>query len=433
MDLELLKYQIMYQKQSKTQVKLNDKQNKAYSLMTQGKSIFLTGKAGSGKTKCLQMFIETYKHSKNMGITSTTGISALLFGGTTLHSYLGIGLGTQSVDTLLEKIFKFGWLLKRWKSLEILIIDEVSMLSPELFDKLEELSRLVRHDERPFGGVQLILSGDFCQLPVVKSDKFCFESKKWNKCIQDTIYLTDIIRQTDPEFQECLNNVRLGLTPKKTRILLKSRLNAKLVNEHGIKPTKLYSTNSSVEHINNKELDILAESDPDFYEYVMEIDVSSKVKPYVIEKNVKNCSALDKLQLCVGVQVMLIMNMDIDNGLVNGSRGVVTRFVDDIPIVKFLNGEERTIDYYTWEIEENNRKVMSITQIPLKIAYALTIHRSQGCSLDYAEVDLSNCFEYGQAYVALSRVRNIKGISILGLDFDKISAHPKAIEFYRDL
>lgn len=432
MELELLKYQIM---SKQIDIKLTSSQQEAYSFMKEGKSVFITGSAGTGKTSCIKLFIKLYKESKIMGITSTTGISALLFGGTTLHSFLGIGLGKGSVEELCSKIFKRSYLRKRWCELETLIIDEVSMLSPVLFDKLEEIARRVRYNERPFGGIQLILSGDFCQLPCIGTDTFCFESKMWSKCVDHTVYLSEIIRQKDLDFQECLNNVRIGYISSKTRKLLKSRVRVELKNNFGVRPTKLYSTNYSVDYINNKELDVLAESDPDFYEYKMETHIYKGVKnpKSMIEKYKKKCSVPETIQLCVGAQVMLLYNLDLDNGLVNGSRGVIKGFCDDLPVVKFLNGRELVIDYYTWEVEELGKKIMRVIQIPLKLAYALTIHRSQGCSLDYVELDLSNIFEYGQAYVGLSRVKNLEGLSILGIDFDNINAHPKAVEFYKEL
>lgn len=434
MELETIKYQIM-SKKLENEIKLTKKQNEAYSLMSKGENVFVTGMAGTGKTALIKLFIKVYKQNKIMGVTSTTGISALLFGGTTIHSFTGIGLGTASVDELCKKIIKMSYLRKRWCELETLIIDEVSMLSPVLFDKLEEIARRVRQIDKPFGGIQLIVSGDFLQLPCVGSDDFCFESKQWNHCIPNVVYLTEIIRQKDISFQTCLNNVRVGLISSDTRELLNSRLNVELKNDFGIKPTKLYSTNESVDYINNKELDILAESNPDFFEYNMETHLSPGVKngEYTIEKYKKNCNAPDTIQLCVGAQVMLLYNMDLDGGLVNGSRGVIKDFIGDTPIVKFLNGREVVIDHHVWDVEENGRKVLRVIQIPLKLAYAITIHKSQGCSLDYAELDLSNIFEYGQAYVGLSRVKNINGLTILGIDFDKIKANPKAVKFYQKL
>ena len=413
-------------------------------------------------TACVKMFVDIYKRSKIIGITSTTGISALLFGGTTLHSYLGIGLGNLSVNSLVSKITKKHYLKKRWNDLEILVIDEVSMLSPLLFDKLEETARLVRNDNRPFGGIQLILSGDFCQLPCVGESNFCFEAKSWNTCIDKVVYLDKNMRQKDEVFQKCLSEIRVGKISEETKNILNQCVNKELENEYGIKPTRFCSTKNTVEKINNSELDKFAETG-EFYEYDMTVSYTTDSiipKPLlrfmalqdmalqnmasqhtqnikeIIEQTInthkKNCIAPQVLQICIGAQVMLLCNAYIDQGLANGSRGVVIRFENDLPIVKFLNGNEIEIGYHTWEIVEHDKQIMTISQIPLILAYALTIHKSQGCTLDYAEIDLSEIFEYGQAYVALSRVKELKGLSIRGsINFNKIQAHPKAVEFYK--
>lgn len=435
MELELLKYQIMLNKVKTNKIVFSLKQQQAYNYMKDGTNIFITGSAGVGKSQLIKTFIDRYKDTKIMGITSTTGISALIFGGTTLHSFLGIGLGKGSVKDISEKIFNRSYLYKRWNEIEILIIDEISMLSPELFDKLEEIARIIRHNDSPFGGIQLILSGDFCQLPAIGSDNFCFESKKWKECINQTIYLTEIMRQKNKDFQECLNNIRLGIISKNTRKLLNSRINSEIKNDFGIKPTKLYCTNHSVDTINNQELDKLAENDPDFYEYNIELHPlpGTKNTSFLIDKHRKNCNAPDTLQICIGAQVMLLYNLDLEGGLVNGSRGVVTNFIEDVPIVKFLNGREIVIDYHTWEIEENQKKILHIIQIPLRLAYAITAHRSQGSTIDCVEIDMTNVFDYGQAYVMLSRVKSIENLNILGIDYTKIKAHPKATEYYASL
>jgi len=207
-----------------------------------------------------------------------------------------------------------------------------------------------------------------------------------------------------------------------------------LTNDYGIKPTKLYPTNYDVDRINDIELDKLAEDGRQFYEYEMDIKVLSNVsnRQAAIEKFIKNCTAPKDLQLCLGSQVMLLKNLDLENGLANGSRGVVKSFVGEIPMVQFLNGQERLIDYDIWEVEENDKPILRATQLPLKIAYAISIHKSQGESLDYAEMDLSHVFEYGQAYVALSRIKSLEGLSIIDIDYDKIKSHPKALEFYEN-
>jgi hypothetical protein len=819
MNLEELKYKMI--SKATSNIKLNKKQNEAFNIMVKEENIFITGPGGVGKSAMIKLFVQLYKHKRIIGVTSTTGISALSCGGTTLHSYLGIGLGTSPADILIKKICMSSFYERKWTKLETLIIDEISMLSPELFDKLDFMAKAIRKNDEPFGGIQLILSGDWCfgantkilmasgiiknsqdikindelmgddgtsrivtklfqgksnmfkidmsrggetftvtgnhilcfkstihkcilwfenkktwivyfwynnniktksfhssfegkedvfknaeifkntlpdydvielsvnkyitlpkntqegltcykvpiniwpnkkvknlvihpwllgawlgdensngkgytnidtecknefdkylkemncliqkskklkykyvikhqedkkcspfkdelkkynlinnkhipddylystienrlellaglldtdshllkntyqisqtqelstqicflahsiglrctrkyiikkgekeihgyaklwlckikgdipcriirkkfsriknvlnpssfiplhmkikvtpldidnfygfettgnkrfllgdftvthncQLPVVKNDKFCFESKAWESCVTNTVYLDEIIRQQDPVFQKCLNSIRLGNVTQETRKLLESRVGVKLENNLGIKPTKLYSTNDSADYINRKELNILAENGEEVYEYNMENEISPKVrnKDYLIEKHKKFCSAVDKLQLCKNAQVILIYNLDIEQGLVNGSRGVVIGFMDDLPIVKFINNLERIIDYNVWDWLEDDKKVGSTIQIPLKLAWAMVFHRIQGLTLDYAEIDLTNLFECGMGYVALSRVKHLEGLTISGIDFDKITANPKALNYYKKL
>jgi ATP-dependent DNA helicase PIF1 len=415
--------------------RLNDKQNEAYSRMAKGESIFLTGPAGTGKTSVIKIFTRNYSEQKTIAVTSSTGTSALLMNGTTLHSYTGIGLGKGSVESLVENIRKRAYLGKRWRNLQVLIIDEISMISPELFDKLENIARIIRNNTSPFGGIQLILSGDFCQLPCVGEEKFCFEAEKWKECITHTVYLDQIIRQSDPEFQECLNTIRLGKIPDNVETILKSRLRKNITNKHGIAPTKLFSLNYAVDRVNEKELDKLAQDGREFFEYNMEIVPCGGCKNAYEAKNKfrRNCTAQETLQLCIGAQVMLLYNMDLENKLANGSRGIVTSFSNELPVVKFLNGNEHIIGYHIWEFNENNIKILKATQIPLKLAYAISIHKSQGCSLDCVEIDLGEIFEYGQAYAALSRAKTLQGVSITSLDIDCIMAHPKAVEYYNKL
>lgn len=430
-------FEIKYYKQKIMEEtdKLNTKQKEAFDYMVKGHNLFITGQGGVGKTSVIKIFCKLYTHLKKIAITSTTGVSAILLGGTTLHSYLGIGLGDFTVKTYVDIINNNSWFKKKWVDLDILVIDEISMLNPELFDKIEEIARIIRKNDKVFGGIQLILSGDMCQLGCVNSNKFVFESNCWNKSIDKIVYLTDIIRQSEIEFQTCLSEIRLGYVSDTSLKLLESRVGIELKNNVGIKPTKIFPRNYSVDEINNKELSILKNKDVTIYEYDMEYEFYSKIKnkDMLIEKYTKHCIAPVKLQICVNAQVMLLCNLDLDSELVNGSRGIITDFIEDRPLVKFLNGEERLIDYNFWACNENQTKVMDIIQIPLKLAYATSAHKIQGVSLDYAEIDLSDVFCYGQAYIMLSRVKKIHGLSIKKLDINKITAHPKAIEFYKNL
>lgn len=408
--------------------------------MTTGKSIFLTGVAGSGKSHILKLFVRRYKGVRNIAVTSTTGTSALLIEGVTLHSYLGIGLGRDDVDTLADKIMKNNWYRNRWEGLQCLVIDEVSMLTPKLFDKLEQLARVIRRNTMPFGGVQLILTGDFLQLPCIDSNDFCFNTDAWRECIDHVVYLKKVYRQKDKAFQDCLNSVRLGEITPDVKRLLDSRVGSEIVNDDGIKPTKLYALNRDVDDLNEQELDTLAADGRTFFEYDMRVYNNARTSS-AVTKLIKNCPAAKTIQLCVGAQVMLLKNIDQGVGLVNGSRGIVQSFEmqDDgvrYPLVKFVCGETRVIGYQSWQEKKANSEtiVAEVCQLPLKVAYAITIHKAQGVSLDCVELDLSNVFEYNQAYVALSRVKNINSLSITReINYDKIQAHPSALEFYMSI
>ncbi len=425
------KKQRMYKK---TKLKFTKKQQIALSLLEEGKNIFLTGPGGVGKTAVLKAF--RLNSQIPVIATSMTGTSALLLQGTTLHSYLGIGLGKGSVSKLVDKILTQKWLTNRWQKIECLVIDEISMMHPDLFDKLEEVARIVRVNNNPFGGIQLVLSGDFLQLPCIGTMNFCFEAKTWQKCVTNVVYLDEIIRQCDIGFQNCLNQIRLGNVSSSVRSLLNSRVRAKLNNDYGIIPTKLYATNQNVRRENTKELDKLALLGHEFFEYQMDIEGDTSIKKeYLVRKLLKYCPVSQYLELCVGAQVMLVKNIDLASGLANGSRGIIMRFTGEgLPIVKFLNGQEQTIGFEMWELDDRDKKkVLKVYQIPLRVAYAISIHKSQGCSLDYTEIDLSNIFEYGQAYVALSRVKSISGLSIRGIDYSCIQADPVAVKYYKNL
>ena len=428
----MLSNKMRYTKQN---ILMKDKQTMALNLLNKGENLFLTGPGGVGKTAVLKAFAS--QTIKKLAITSTTGTSALLLNGTTVHSFLGIGLGKEKVSILVDRIIKSAYLKNRWCQLECLIIDEISMMHPDLFDKIEQLARTIRKSDVPFGGIQLVLSGDFLQLPCIGTMNFCFEAKSWNKCVTNVVCLDEIIRQGDKKFQKCLNAVRMGEITREVRDILESRVGAKLHNTYGIRPTKLYAKNINVDKENDLELDKLAEQGKDFLVYEMNMEVQAGIrtrKNYLLRKFYKYCPVSERVELCVGAQVMLMKNIDMSCGLANGSRGVVMGFNDSsMPIIRFLNGEQRAIGMEIWDMKEKNKRVIRAYQIPLRVAYAISIHKSQGCSLDYAEVDLSNIFEYGQAYVALSRVKSLNGLSIKAIDYKCIQADPIAVSYYQSL
>lgn len=419
----------------KKTIVLSEKQNLCLKMMKEGQNLFLTGQAGTGKSMVISTFVKQFQHHKIIAITATTGTAAVLLNGTTLFSYLGIGLGTASADLLIIQLKKKKMFLKRWMDLDVLIIDEVSMLSPELFDKLELVARSLRHSTKPFGGIQLILTGDFFQLPNInQKDLFCFDAESWATCIGKNVIHLDINfrQEEDDVFQKCLNEIRYGILGKETMKILKARQNVLLTNEFGITPTKIYSLNKNVDEENEVQLEKLNDGEIEFKQYELTHKAYKKVN-MIDEKIKKECNAPAVLLLCKGAQVMLLYNMDIESKLVNGSRGVVYGFdSSNSPIIKFLSGAMRTIPMKVWEIEENGEVAIEVSQIPLKLAYATTVHRSQGATIDYAEVDMEGIFEYGQAYVALSRVKSLEGLSIKNFNADVIRAHPRVVEFYNN-
>ena len=409
-------------------IQLTSDQRRTIERLLLGESLFVTGQGGTGKTHIVREFVR--RSGKRVAVTSTTGVSAVLLpGGTTLHSWAGIGLGEGSEAALSTRIRKKSYLKRRWKEVQVLIIDEVSMLSPDLFDKLESIARTVRGSRLPFGGIQVVLSGDFLQLPCVKSDRFCFEAETWGTVVGDTVILNDNMRQAGKNWQSCLSSLRTGITDAAVRETLARAQVRELTNPHGILPTRLYALRADVAEINVRELEKLS---GEVFQFEADLRTYDKKRAFLGERLARDCPAEATLQLIVGCQVMLVCNLDIEAKLVNGSRGVVERFTaEDLPIVRFLDGTTRIVDYHLWELEEKDTKIASFEQIPLRLAYAVTIHRAQGLSLDYVVVDLSSVFEYGQGYVALSRVRSEGGLRIEGeIRYNRIKASPKALAFY---
>jgi ATP-dependent DNA helicase PIF1 len=433
------------QVEKKQDIILNKKQQIAYDALVAGKSVFLSGEAGTGKTEVVKKIRDDFAGKMNIALTSTTGTSALLMGGVTLHSYLGIGLGGGTANWLASIIMKKNYLMKRWLEIDILVIDEISMLNPELFDKLDKVGRIVRGSQsskkakEPWGGIQLLISGDFLQLPVVGCTKFTFEAESWNDSIGCSVILTENVRQQDDDaWKNILSEIRMGEISKSSEDILNTRVGAS-VGSNGIIPTKIFSHNSQVDKTNESSLDDLARENPEleFVEFNMSVIklVSKKVDEDVINKMKERSQATIDLQLCVGAQVMLLIN-NMDLGLANGSRGIVTGFSEQgSPIVRFVNGVSIPIEPHDFNITDSSGNVIEfiIRQIPLKIAYAISIHKSQGITLDCAEVDIRNCFVEGQLYVAVSRVKSLAGLSIVGgFDPSLVVANEKCVDFYKN-
>lgn len=423
-------------------LRLNAEQQHVLEIMESGKNVFLASPAGTGKSVVVRSFFEKHVAEGNVGLTATTGISALNINGQTLHSFLGIGLARESVDDLQEIIVKNAIKLKTWITLKTLIIDEVGMLHPDLFDKLELLARRLRKKKCFFGGVQLVLCGDLFQLPCVDgSGKLLVDSESFSKCIANgklcVIQMRNIIRQDDAVFKTILNKIRFGIVDEEVAKFLDTRKKAKIPKKD-IKPTKLSCTKRSVGDLNEKELNKLASKGHEFREYQMSFVDNGKSRYFASSTKtfIKNSTTPQNLQICQETQVMLTYNLT--SKLVNGSRGIVRSFTDisNYPVVEFLNGVTVTVEPAKFDIftpvRNTVQKIGHALQIPLKVAYATTIHACQGSTLDYAQIDLSEAFEYGQAYTAFSRVRNADGLFIKSFDYGAIQAHPKALKFFNN-
>jgi ATP-dependent DNA helicase PIF1 len=424
-----------------TIAQLNTKQRYAAEHIAAGGNILITGPAGTGKSALLNYLRGLYG---DMPVTASTGIAALNVGGCTINSWGSLGVGQQTAKEIAKKLKEKrnnAWYAM--KRSQRLAIDEVSMMDAGLLDLLEEVLRLVRESEKPFGGMQIILFGDFLQLPPVSATgaddgpgdakrppRFAFEAKCWDRANVRVILLTEVMRQKDRAFADVLSRVRVGDTSEEVRAILRPRINA-LDPTPQISPVTLATHNEIADRIN---ADKLAELPGEVTMWEAEDWADGEFSRKNLEKN---CIAPKTLMLKVGAQVMLLKNIDPEDGLVNGTLGELIEikkgtFRDKIPVVKFANGVVRELDEpEEWAIQRNKELLATRKQVPLRLSYAISIHKSQGMSLDKVRVHLKNCFADGQAYVALSRARTLEGLFIADIRGDSIRANRTALEFYR--
>lgn len=416
-------------------------------ILNEAESVFYTGPAGSGKSFLTRELIKSLqkKHGRSsVAVTASTGIAACNIGGSTLHSYAGLGLADKEADKLLLQLERNKSAKKRWEQTKVLVIDEVSMVDGDFFDTLEYIGRKIRDNEDPFGGIQLVLVGDFYQLPPVSKDKrtkgekpLCFEAKSWPYVINHTFMLTEVFRQRDSQFIEILNEMRLNKLSQ-TNISIIKQLSRPVQYDDGVLPTELYPLRNQVDRANRERLNALP---GELKSFVSEDRFARPGHEEFLKKRLNNsCMAPEVLQIKTNAQVMLVTNLDQSGGLVNGSVGIIVGFEDKTghPVVEFPRNRNRdslkvSIAQHEWSIQENGKDIAVRKQYPLILAWALSVHKSQGQTIERLKIDLSKTFEKGQAYVALSRATNFDTLQVLNFNPLKVKAHPRVVEFSKTL
>jgi ATP-dependent exoDNAse (exonuclease V) alpha subunit len=416
-------------------------QKEALDILKTGANVFLTGEPGAGKTHTINEYVRYLRaHGIEPAITASTGIAATHIGGMTIHSWSGIGIKDRLTRDDLRHIRDLPLYAKRIRRAKVLIIDEISMLDGKIFSMIDTVCRTVRESVDPFGGLQIVCVGDFFQLPPIArrpiapaedmlwaqssepiAPLFAFQSDTWIALDPAVCYLTEQHRQDDAEFLSVLSAIRTN-TLKDTHIRhLESR--KQTINKiDDTKATKLYSHNMDVDRMNDAALATISEK-------LLAFSMATHGAKHLVETLKKGCLSPEVLNLKVGATVMFTKNHP-QGKFVNGTIGTVIQFDKEtrLPIVKTTAGRSIEVEPVEWVIEEDGVTRAMIRQLPLRLAWAITIHKSQGMSLDSAVMDLSRVFEYGQGYVALSRVRNLAGLTLLGYNQRAFEVHPTVFD-----
>ncbi|MCX6755462.1 MAG: PIF1 family DEAD/DEAH box helicase [Candidatus Nomurabacteria bacterium] len=412
-------------------------QDEALNILKTGASVFLTGEPGAGKTYTINSFVSYLRdHDIEPAITASTGIAATHIGGMTIHSWCGIGIKESLSAQELDKIASSEYVNRRIRKTKVLIIDEISMLRADTLDMVDAVCREIKQTSEAFGGIQVILVGDFFQLPPIfkreiatkqnallqeKKAHFAYESNSWKRLKPVVCYISEQHRQDDKAFLELLSAIRSDTVEEEHYEYMKERFIEK--TEIPENTTKLYSHNLDVDKVNDVMLEKI--NDEESIPFIMD----SEGNEHLITMLKKGCLSPEVLNLKKGAVVMCTKN-NIKEHFVNGTLGIVEDFdsISGNPIIITRSGKTIEIAPMDWVVEENGKIKAQISQIPLRLAWAVTIHKSQGMSMDAAVMDLSNVFEFGQGYVALSRVRRLSGVYLLGINHQALKVHPLILE-----
>jgi len=397
-------------------------QERALEILKTGANVFLTGEPGAGKTYVINQYIAWLEAAGlKVAVTASTGIAATHIGGMTIHSWSGLGVRDQLSTYDLDFIASNEKVVKRAKAAHALIIDEISMLDGKVLDMVDRILRTVRQKTEPFGGLQVVVVGDFFQLPPITRQgdmmRYAFESHAWEGMQPLVCYLTEQHRQEDELLLGLLGSIRRNEIEEDHYTLLQEQ---KDIAYADVEPTRLYTHNADVDAVNSAKL---AELPAPVRTYKM---IRGKGSKQLIESLVKNCLSPEVLSLKEDAMVMCTKN-NFEAGYVNGTLARVVRFEEGYPVIHTVDGAYITVKPTTWEIVEDKAVKASIEQLPLRLAWAITVHKSQGMSLDAAEIDLSKAFVYGQGYVALSRVRSLAGMKVLGMHPNALQVDPKIV------
>jgi len=426
-------------------------QEQALTILKMGKNVFLTGAAGTGKTYVLNQYIAFLKeHAIEVAITASTGIAATHIGGQTIHAWAGIGIKDTLSEKDLDAMEQRQYLWKRFKNVKVLIIDEISMLHANTLDMVDRVCKTFKRNEEPFGGIQVVFAGDFFQLPPIEKNlpphvpaqqsfsldtdivydemqsdvpltPFVFTARSWHQAQLHICYLKKQFRQDEGSYISILNEIRSGEVDMQTI----ERLQARITKKEKADITKLYTHNMDVDRFNTKQLKTISATEKTYA-------MSSTGRANLVDNLKRGCLAPHQLAIKEGALVMFVKNNPIQ-GYVNGTVGEVVGFEGGYPIVRTKAGQTHVAKPQSWAIDDNGNVLAEVSQVPLKLAWAVTVHKSQGMTLDAAFMDLSQAFVPGQGYVALSRVRSLEGLFLGGINQRALEVHPMVLDFDRRL